>query len=186
MNRFYMDTSVFISGLKPDDAYHSESEAIARGLKEGEIQAETSVFTLLEVAAVSGRLYGSRKGGRESREGEGQRQRKVFIVKALGSLARLGVRFINVAGDAPLPLKGFEVSLPSVFNEAILLSLQSDLRSLDLIHLAAARHARRMDGELGAFVTGDEGFLADKKRLAAIVGMPILSPKEYVEGLGLK
>ena len=33
MNRFYMDTNVFLSELKPDDPYHSESKAIVRGLE---------------------------------------------------------------------------------------------------------------------------------------------------------
>lgn len=183
MKVFYMDTNVFISRLKPDDPYHSETRAMIKSMEEGEIQAETSVFTLLEVASVSSRLYESRKteGRRES-----EKERKVFIIRALRRIAGLKTRFIHIAGDTPLSVRGVQATIPSVFNEAILLSLQSNLRSLDLIHLAAARHAKRMNGELGAFVTGDEEFLADKKELAEIVGMPILSPREYVEALGLK
>ena len=55
----------------------------------------------------------------------------------------------------------------------------------DLIHLAAVRHAKRMNRELGVFVTGDKGFLSNKKELSEIIGMSILSPKEYVRVLGL-
>jgi len=176
-----MDTNVFISRLKTDDPYHPEARAIVKSLEDDEIRAETSVITLLEVAAVSGRLYDSRK--REGRR-QGEKQRKVFVVKALKRLAEL-TRFINMAGDTPLSVKGIHANLPSIFNEAVLLSLQSGLRALDLIHLAAARDAKRTNGELGAFVTGDNEFLAGKKYLAEILGMPILSPKEYVGALGL-
>lgn len=181
MDQFYMDTNVFISGLKPDDPFHAESTTIAKGLKRGEMRAETSVLALLEVAAVSGRLYDSKK----RRGANNDRHRKVFILKALRTLAGLRVRFVNMAGDAPLWVRGIQADLPSVFNDAILLSLETSLRSLDLIHLAAARHAKRVNDELGAFITGDREFLRDKAALSAMVGMPILSPREYVEGAGL-
>lgn len=180
MKQFYMDTNVFISRLKSDDPYHSEAKAIMKGMGDGEIQASTSVFTLLEVASVSGRLYENKRGRRQN-----EKARKVFIIRALRRLAALKPEFINIAGDTPVAIKGIQATLPSVFNEAVLLSLQSSLRTLDLVHLAAARHAKRMNNELGAFVTGDAEFLSDKKRLSEIIGMAIFSPKEYVEGQGL-
>jgi predicted nucleic acid-binding protein len=180
MKQFYMDTNVFISGLKPDDSYHSAAKIIVKGLEENELQAETSVLSLLEVAAVSGRLYQAKKGERRTKE------RKVFIVRTLQRLAELGTRFINIAGDTPISVKGIRADIPSVFNEAILLSLRSTLRSLDLIHLAAARHAKRVNNELGAFVTGDKEFLSNKRELSEIIGMPVLSPREYVDGLGIE
>jgi predicted nucleic acid-binding protein len=179
MNQFYLDTNVFISRLKPGDPYHPQAKTIARGLEEGELQAETSVITLLEVASVSGRLYQTRGRNRS------ERGRKVFIVRVLQRLAKLRTRFINVPGDTRTSVKGIEANLPSIINEAISLSLRSTLRTLDLIHLGAARHAKRMNSNLGAFVTGDNEFLSRKKELSAIMGMPILSPKEYVEALGL-
>jgi len=181
MKQFYMDTNVFISRLKSDDPYHVEAKAIVKSLEENEIQAETSVLALLEVASVSGRLYEAKKGERR-----GEKERKVFIVRILRRLAGIKPKFINISGDTQVSIRGVQASLPSVFNEAILLSLQSTLRTLDLIHLAAARHAKRMNNELGAFVTGDKEFLSNKKELSRIIGMPILSPKEYAEGLGLQ
>jgi len=42
-----------------------------------------------------------------------------------------------------------------------------------------------MNNNLGAFVTGDNEFLSNKKELSGIMGMPILSPEEYVDVLGL-
>jgi len=181
MRHFYMDTNVFISGLKPDDPYHSEARAIVKGMEEDTIQAETSVLTLLEVASVSGRLYEAKKGG-----GSDGRKRKIFVVRILRRLAGLMTKFINVAGDTPISIRSIRATLPSVFNEAILLGLESGLRTLDMIHLAAARHAQRMNGNLGAFVTGDKEFLSRKKELSNIIGIPILSPKEYVAALGIR
>ncbi len=180
MKQFYMDTNVFISKLKPDDPYHSDAKTIVKSLEEGEIQAETSVLTLLEAASVSGRLYDGKKGERGS-----EKERKIFIVRVLRRLAGLRTKFISIAGDTPISVRGIQATLPSIFNEAVILSLQSTLRTLDLIHLAAARHAKRMNEELGAFVTGDKEFLSNKKKLSEIIGMPVLSPKEYVKGLGL-
>ncbi len=129
---------------------------------------------------MSGRLYEAKKGGKSN-----EKERKVFIVRVLRRLAGLKTKFINIAGDTPVSVRGVQTKLPSVFNEAILLSLQSTLKTLDLVHLAAARHAKRMNNELGAFVTGDKEFLSNKKELSEIIGMPVLSPREYVEGLGI-
>ena len=171
-----MDTNVFISKLKSDDPYHRAANSIVRALEKREIQAETSVLTLLETASVLSRLYRAKKSGEE--------KRKVFIVKTLKRLSGLA-KFVNIAGDAPIPIKGMNASLPSIFNEAIVLSLQCNLRTLDLIHLAAARHGKRMNGELGAFVTGDGGFLSEKRGLSEVINMPILSPNEYASGLGI-
>ena len=181
MKQFYMDTNVFISRLKPDDPYYLEAKAVVKGLEHDELRAETSVLTLLEVASVSGRLYEAKRGARSK-----EKEREVFVVRILRRLAGLRTKFINIAGDTPVSIRRINTSLPSVFNEAILLSLQTSLKTLDLIHLAAARHGRRMNNELGAFVTGDKAFLSKKKELSEIIGMPVLSPKEYVEILGLR
>ena len=181
MKQFYMDTNVFISRLKPDDPFFAEAKKIAKAIEKGEVRAETSVLTLLEVASVSGRVFSARKEKHEQED----RQRKVFIVRALKRLARTKTKLINMAGDTPISIRGIDAVLPSIFDEAILLSLRTNLRSLDLIHLAAARNGKRTNGELGAFVTGDHAFLSNKKEIAETIGMPVLSPKEYVEGLGL-
>jgi len=181
MRQFYMDTNVFISSLKPDDPYHKEAKAIARRLEDDEIQAETSVLTLVETASVASRLHHAKKHRKQENN-----ERKVFIVKALRRLAALKTRFINIAGDIPIAVKNIQTSLPSLFNEAITLSLQAPLRTFDLMQLAAAGHAKQMNSELGAFVTGDGELLSKKQELSKIIKMPILSPKEYVEALGLE
>lgn len=180
MQQFYMDTNVFISQLKSDDPYHSEAGVIANRLEEDEIQAETSVLTLVETASVVSRLYDKARGEKGT-----DKERKIFIIKTLGRLASLKTKFIHITGDSSIAVRNIQASLPGIFNEAILLSLQTPLRTLDLMHLAAARHAKQMNSELEAFVTGDRELLLRKQELSKLIRMPILSPKEYVKALGL-
>lgn len=176
-----MDTNVFISTLKPDDPYHPEANEIWSALRENRVRAETSVLTLVECASVASRMYQTSKGVKGS-----DRERKVFIVKTLKKLASLNLSFIHILGDSPMPVKGVAASAPSLFNEAILFSLEAPLRTFDLMHLAAARHGRQTNPELGAFVTGDGELLSRKAHLSELVSMPILSPREYAKAVGIR
>ena len=178
--QFYMDTNVFISSLKSDDPYHIESKAIARRLEGGEIQAETSVLTLVETASVASRLHQTA----EHVKVQGKDRRRIFIIKTILKLVDLKIRFINIAGDTPIAVKKIQANLPIIFNDAIIMSLHTPLRTFDLMHLAAARHGKQMNPELGALVTGDAEFLSRKQELAKIIKMPVMSPQEYVETLG--
>ena len=177
MKQFYMDTNVYISALKPDDPYHSPSKTIITALERNELHAQTSVLTLLEVASASARAYATKKGHKD------QKERRIFMLRTLQRLAALKVKFINITGDTRSSIRGIEAILPSVFNQAILLSLRSTLKTLDLIHLAAAKHAKQLNDELDAFVTGDKALLSNKKELSEIMKIPILSPAEYADAL---
>jgi predicted nucleic acid-binding protein len=180
MRHFYIDTNVFISRWKPDDPNYSEAKIIASSLQKGEISACTSVLTLLETASVAGRLYAHRMKDR------GPEKKKMFIIKTIRRLAALRIRFIHLAGDIPLVLGNIKVDMPTLLADSIFLSFLTALRTLDLMHIAAARHAKQIDSEkLGAFVTGDAELLARKDEISKIIEMPVLSPKEYVQALGL-
>jgi predicted nucleic acid-binding protein len=172
---------VFISQLKQDDPYHAEALIVARRLQKGEIHAETSVLTMLEAASVAGRMYHHTMGNKANAD-----ERRTFVVKTLKILARLGVKFVHIAGDSTLALGGGQVHAPSIINESLLLSVQTTLRTLDLMHIAAARHAKQNNPEIGAFVTGDDGILSLKEQLFVVAGMPFISPRDYVQSLGLK
>lgn len=185
MRHFYMDTNVFISRWKTEDPYYSESKAIATGLQKDEIRASSSILTLLETASVAGRLY-TRRMKDKKREVE-EKSKKMFVIKTLQRLAALKVQFIHIAGDIPLPLGNAKIEMPSLMSESIFLSFLTTLRTLDLMHIAAAKYAKQiMSNELWAFVTGDEELLAMKDEISKIILMPVLSPKEYVQALGLK
>lgn len=176
-----MDTNVFISALKPDDPYYSEAGIVVSRLRKDEIQAETSILTLLEVASVASRLYHRIEGSKDDNH-----KRKIFVVKTLKTLTGLGIKFVHMAGDTPFWMGKIKTDVPNIFNESILLSIQTTLRTLDLMHVAAARYAKQNNHEIGAFVTGDMELLRMKSQLSKISGMPFLSPKEYVRNLGLK
>lgn len=181
MRHFYLDTNVFISRWKPDDPYYSEAKIITSSLQKGEISAYTSVLTLLETASVAGRLYAHRM------KDKGPEQKKMFIIKTIRRLAVLRIRFIHLVGDIPLRLGNVKVDMPTLLADSIFLSFLTALRTLDLMHIAAARHAKQIDSEkLGAFITGDAELLARKDEISKIIGMPVLSPKEYVHALGLQ
>lgn len=117
---------------------------------------------------------------------EEQDKRKMFVMKALKILTGLPIRFVHMAGDMPLAFGNIQTDVPGIFGESILQSVQTPLRTLDLMHVAAARYAKRKNPDLGAFVTGDTELLAMKEPLFQVIGMPFLSPREYVRGLGLK
>jgi predicted nucleic acid-binding protein len=182
MRHFYLDTNVFISRWKPDDPYYSEAKIIASNLQKGEISAYTSVLTLLETASVAGRLYAHRM------KDKGPEQKKMFIIKTIRRLAVMRIRFIHLVGDIPLRLGDVKVDMPTLLADSIFLSFLTALRTLDLMHIAAARHAKqKIDSEkLGAFITGDAELLARKDEISKIIEMPVLSPKEYVHALGLQ
>lgn len=178
-----MDTNVFISQLKPDDPYYEASKTIVKKIAGGDIAAETSVLTLLETASVASRLYDMKMAGKDDISND---QRKIFIVKTISGLASLKPRFIHPPGDSPFFMRSVPAELPQVFGEAILMSLLIPLRTFDLIHLAAARWAKQSNQELGAFVTGDNGILLRKREASKLIDVPVLSPKEYVQALGLE
>jgi hypothetical protein len=139
------------------------------------------VLTLLETASVAGRLYAHRM------KDKGPEQKKMFIIKTIRRLVVMRIRFIHLVGDIPLRLDNVKVDMPTLLADSIFLSFLTALRTLDLMHIAAARHAKQIDSEkLGAFITGDAELLARKDEISKIIGMPVISPKEYVHALGLQ
>ncbi len=109
----------------------------------------------------------------------------MFVIKTIQKLASLNVNFVQISGDARFLVPEVETSVPAIFDEAVLVSFLISLRTFDLMHVAAAKHAKLADGRLGAFVTGDTDFIHKKQELSKITGMPVLSPKEYVLAMGL-
>lgn len=113
-------------------------------------------------------------------------QRKTFVAKTLKKLIGLRIKFVEIAGDTPIVFGNTQIQVPNMLHEPIVLSIQTALRTLDLMHVAAARHAKQENAEMGAFVTGDRELLLMKDQLSKIAGMPIVSPREYVKSLGLR
>ena len=180
MKSAYLDTNVFIASYKPDDVYHEESSAIIKALEQGEIRGQTSTLTLLEAAAVASRTIPIRKGDDE------KEVRQSAVSKAILDISNLGLTFVHIPGDSSMPIDGSTIEMPAAFHQALLLASSVGLRAFDLVHLASARYSSLSHSDLSAFVTGDSDFLSKKKELTRILEMPILSPKEYVEGMGIE
>lgn len=159
-----MDTNVFISNLKPDDPYHVEVGIITNKLRRNELRAETSVLTL-EISSVTSRLYARMHGTQNAME------RKAFVIKTLRMFTNLGVNLVHVAGDLPVALGSIKTDMPGIFGKSMFLGIQIPLRTLDLIHVAAARSAKQNNSELGAFVTGDADLLLLKNELSGLTGL---------------
>jgi predicted nucleic acid-binding protein len=178
-----MDTNVFISRWKPDDPNYSEAKIIAANLQENEITAYTSVLTLLEVASVTGRLYTRRMKDKDS-----EQKKNIFIINTIRRLVALKIIFIHLPGDIPLSFSNnnVKVNMPTLLADSFYLALQTSLRTLDLMHIAAAKYGKQIIvKELGAFVTGDTELLARKNDISKIIEMPVISPSEFVRDLDL-
>lgn len=179
MSSAYLDTNVFVASYKEDDLYHKEAVTIIKALERKQIKGQTSVLTILEMAAVASRNVKIYTGDDE------REVRSIAISKAILSLSKLGLTFIHNPGDAATVMDGITVDMPMILNQALLLAYSVGLRSFDLVHLAAAKHSKQTGRELSAFVTGDSDFLAKKSVISQILETPVLSPPEYVSGIGL-
>lgn len=178
MKHCYIDTNVLVSQYKPTDPFYKESLVVAKALKGGEIVGYTSPLTIIEACSFMSRHFPLRKG--ENTE-EVTRQ---AISKVLKDLSKLRLRFVESPGDNSFSMDGQEVGMPALFHQALVFTTTA-LPTLDLFHLASAKYSSLSDSDIGAFITGDSDFLRRKKDLSQIIGMAILSPKEYVEGLGI-
>jgi predicted nucleic acid-binding protein len=176
---YYLDTNVLISFYKEDDPYHKESVEILEAIKQKKISGQTSVLTILEMVAVTSRNIRIRKGEDETH------LRSIAISKVLVTLSKLGVTFISSQGDTITVMEDVNVEMPIMFSQALILAYSVGLRTLDLMHVAAARNVRQAGTELSAFVTGDSDFVNRKDRISQILGTPVLTPLECLRGIGL-
>ena len=147
-------------------------------LKGGEIIGYTSPITVVEACYFVSRNFPPRK--RES----GEEARAKAVAKILQELGKLRLVYASPSGDYPLPLDGRGLVMPPMLHQALTLTFLG-LRTLDLLHLASARHARRTGEDLRGFVTGDNDFIDNRRALANVIDMPILSPRDLVETAGL-
>jgi predicted nucleic acid-binding protein len=179
MKNYYLDTNVLLSQYKREDPFYQESALITNALKTEDIEGYTSTITILEACAFITRNFPPKKG-ETPREG-----RIIAVSKILKELSKLRLVYINPLGDYPLRLDGQEVQMPAMLHQALLLSPEIGLRALDLLHLSAAKYARKTGADIRGFVTGDSDFIKIKKTFSKIIDIPILSPRELVDTLGI-
>ena len=176
---YYFDTNVLLSQYKSTDPFHRASLVIVRGLKGGDLVGFTSPLAVIEACCFIGRNFPPRKG--QSRE----EARTIAVAKFIRGLSTLRLVFTYPTGDYQLPLDGGRVLMPAIFHQALILSFLG-LRTLDVLHLASARYAGRTRADIQGFVTGDADFIERKRIVSKVIGMPVLSPKELIDAVGMR
>ena len=172
---YYIDTNVLLSQYKRADPFFRESNLIAEGLKKNTVAGFTSPLTILEMISFVSRNFPSKKG--ETVE----ESRNIAIAKILKEISSYHLRFSNPSGDYSLKLdSNREITMPAIFENALSVST-TGLKTLDLIHLGAAKYSKEVVTELAGFVTGDNDFLRQKRNLSSRIGIPIISPEEFVQ-----
>ena len=170
---YYVDTNVLLSQYKPTDVFHRQSVIIVAALKRGEVIGYTSPLTILEMVSFVSRNFPLKKG--ETPE----EARNIAISKILKEISSFRLHFSSPSGDYSLKLDSDrDVLMPAVLGNALGLSTVG-LKTLDLIHLGAAKYCKETVAQLAGFVTGDSDFL-EKKILSVKIGVPFLSPEELV------
>lgn len=173
MKSYYLDTNVLLSQYKPTDPYHDESLAIVKALRERRMVGYTGSITILEACSFASRNYVPRRGETQSEA------KRLAVAKMLETFSKLRLAFSTPPGEYPILIGNREILMPSIFHDALVMTL-SGLRTLDILHLAAAKYAGETEPEIRGFVTGDSELLEARKTIARIVNMPFLSPKELL------
>ena len=175
---YYVDTNVLLSQYKPDDIFYRQSVLIVRSLKQKEVTGCTSPLTIIEMVSFVCRNFPLKRG--ENPEDA----RKIAVSKILKEIASLQLQFSTPTGDYTLKLEGQNVHIPALLGDSLGLAT-AGLRTLDLLHLSVAKYCRETNKGLAGFITGDKDFLMRKKELLERIGIPFLSPEEFVRILGL-
>lgn len=175
---YYLDTNVLVSQYKPSDIFYRESLIIIRALKRRGMRGYTSPLTLVEMVSFVSRNFPLKRGEKP------EDAKKIAVSKILKEIASFQLEFSSPTGDYSLKLGDQDVRVPAIIGDALGMS-SAGLKTLDLMHLVAAKYCRETVPELSAFVTGDNDFLLQKRNLSERVGIPFLSPRELVRVMGL-
>ncbi|MBI4416788.1 MAG: PIN domain-containing protein [Euryarchaeota archaeon] len=177
----YLDTNVWIARWKTDDPHHAACRRIVEGVSQGRLAAATSVLTVVEGASAFARYHGELD----------EATREAFpLDRYVGEQTRrllgLPLRWIHVPGDLELRVGETAVRLPALLREGLALATRTPRRTLDLLHLAAARYGREvLHLPLEAFVTGDRDLLASGPALRRLLGVPLEGPTAFAEAAEL-
>ncbi len=165
----------------PEEPHYTTAKKVFRAVGDLTVEGWTSVLTTLEASAVAVRQW-----GQLPEEFRARWSRADVVAENLSRLWRASLRWIQVPGDITLELTQGEIRMPAVFGEAIGLCPEAPLKTLDLLHLAAATYANRvLEANLQRFITLDQDFLRLKGELAGLTGMTFETPMDLVRALNL-
>lgn len=177
MSIVYIDTSIIIAKYKQQDEYHEYANRILNS------DINTKIISHISLVELSSVL---------SRNKDNIKFKDVEGIKLLSDKEKILFTLKYIINDNGLKLQNFTgmnevksiISQEQIFmdyHQAINISMRSNLRTLDNLHLATAKNIISFKGiDIEYFLTGDHEML-DKEGLSDIIGINIIHPKEYIQ-----
>nr|MDO8135683.1 PIN domain-containing protein [Candidatus Njordarchaeum guaymaensis] len=177
MTLLYLDTNVILARYASNEPQHKAAKNIINRIEEGEMDALTSVLTLLEVASVTAKAY-----ERFVDVGENMKREDVtsaFLRKVIGLM---NLNFIPMGGEIDLKIAEQNLKFPTVLAVALEIAPKTGLKILDNIHLATTIVASRIYGQKkDYFVTIDEEILQRREHVGDCIEARVSTPVEMVK-----
>lgn len=177
MSIVYIDTSIIIAKYKQQDEYHE----FANQILNSDINTKIiSHISLVELSSVLSRNKENIKfadvKGIELLSGK---EKILFFLKYI--ISDSGLKLQNFTGMNEITSIIPQEQIFMDYHQAISISMRSNLRTLDNLHLATAQNIVSFKGiDLEYFLTGDHEIL-DNEELSDIIGIQIIHPKEYIK-----
>ncbi|RLF24996.1 MAG: PIN domain nuclease [Thermoprotei archaeon] len=151
----YVDTSIIVAALDPQDPRREEAMSI---LERSEVKV-VSELVLIELSSVL-----SRRGELVRAMAERLRVSEELTILAMLTyiLKRFGLKYVAMEGYLTMPSIG-RVSKP--FATAVEISSKLGLRALGLLHIAYVKLLKSMGEPIEVFVTADRNFIKAKRFL---------------------
>ncbi len=170
--RVYLDTNVILARYVPDEPQHDESKSLMNKIEAGQLEAVTSVLTLVEVVCTTSRAY--QKFDDEARALEREEVAGAFLRRLL-NIKKLD--FIPMSGELSVAAEERQVKLPALYALAIEIGSKTGVKTLDALHLASASIASRICGDkVDYFVTLDEDILKKQQEIRNLIDSKVVSP----------
>ena len=170
----YIDTSVLIASVKPNDPDYTASKTVLRS----GILKVTSYITLAEMTSSLSRLFVAgqiRIDPRVSKVLDSLSYDEKIRAIVLYILQKHSVRILSCLGLMPSGI--LNVDIPIEFLESIKLAPTIRLKTLDNLHVTIAKLHKASEG-IEYFITGDKDILNRAGIINRETGIIVLSPQE--------
>jgi len=174
MTLLYLDTNVILARYASNEPQHEAAKNIIKRIEEGEMNAMTSVLTLLEVASVTARAY-----ERFVDVGENMKREDIAVAFLGRVVGLVNLTFVPMGGEINLKIAEQNLKFPAVVAVALEIAPKTGLKTLDNIHLATTIFASRIYGQkIDCFVTIDEEILKRREHVGDCIEARVPTPVE--------
>ncbi len=178
MKSVYVDTSVLIAKYKTNDKIHNPSVKILTSINANFV---ISHISLVELASVISRQIENINFNKEIDEKIGQlnfKERIMFLLNYIVHDNKLQI--IQHNGFENLPFIT-ENQIFSDYSRAMIQSADTSLRTLDNLHLGAAKNLMVVKNyKIDYFVTGENEILSKKRIISQYLDILVISPHDLV------